>query len=151
MRTEGSVEIERPIEEVFRLTNEHVAEWSSIVVEDKILEEKPEGVGTTFRTVTEEHGRRMEFQGVVTRHEPPYVQAVYMTGDMFDLDVEYEFEDLAGGTRVTQRSQVTGKGWFKLMLSLCGWMMRKSSCDALDKELRGLKAFCESQPAPAAT
>ena len=37
MRTEGSVEIDRPIDEVFRLTNEHVAQWSIVVVEEAVL------------------------------------------------------------------------------------------------------------------
>ena len=56
MRNAASVEIDRPIDDVFRLTNDHVAQWSIIVVEDEILDKKPEGVGTTFRTVTEENG-----------------------------------------------------------------------------------------------
>ena len=68
MRNTGSVEIDRPIHEVFRLTNEHVAEWSIIVVEDEVLDEKPEGVGTTFRTVTEENGKRMECDVCWTLH-----------------------------------------------------------------------------------
>jgi len=38
------------------LTNDHVADWSTIVVEDEVLDKKPDGVGTTFCTVTEEHG-----------------------------------------------------------------------------------------------
>ena len=54
MRNEVSVEIDRPIDDVFRLTIEHVADWSIIVVEDEVLDEQPECVGTTFRTVTEE-------------------------------------------------------------------------------------------------
>ena len=109
MRSGGSVEIDRPIDEVFRLTNEHVAEWSIIVVEDELIEEKPEGVGTTFRTVTEENGKRMEFQGVVTRYDPPRLNAIMLTGDSFDLDILYTFEDLGGRTRVTQQCDVTGK------------------------------------------
>ena len=146
MKSEGSVEIDRPIGEVFRLTNDHVAEWSTIVVENEVFDEKPEGVGTTFRTVTDDRGRRMEFRGVVTRHEPPHASAIHMTGDMFDLDVVYLFEDLGGRTRVTQISDVTGKGFFKVFLGLFGWLMKGSSCAALDKELQGLKAFCERQP-----
>ncbi len=67
MRNKGSVEIARPIGEVFRLTSDHVAEWSTVVIEDEVLEEKPGGVGTTFRTVTEENGKRMEFKGGVSR------------------------------------------------------------------------------------
>jgi hypothetical protein len=143
MFTERSVEIDRPIDEVFRLTTEHVAEWSIIVVEDTMLEARPGGVGTTFRTVTEENGGKMVFDGVVMRHEPPFVNAVHMVGKMFDIDAAYFFEDLGGRTRVTQKSEVHGKGMFKFVLMVMGWMMRGASCKALDKELQGLKRFCE--------
>lgn len=148
MKSEASVEIDRPIDEVFRLTNEHVAEWSIIVAEDEVIDKKPNGVGTTFRTVTEERGKRMEFQGVVTKHDPPHVNAVRMTGDMFDIEAEYTFEDLSGRTRVTQKSVVTGKGLFGAFLKLFGWMMNKSSCKAQGNELQSLKKFCEQQPSP---
>ena len=145
MRNEGTVEIDRAIDDVFRLTNDHVAEWSIIVVENEVLEERPEGVGTTFRTVTEENGKRMEFQGVVTRYDPPFASAIHMTGNMFDIEAEYIFEDLAGRTRVTQKSRVTGKGFFKILLLMFGWLMKKSSCKALDKELNSLKRYCEER------
>ena len=145
MRNQGSVEIDCPIEDVFDLTSNRVSEWSIVVVEDEALDEKPEGVGTTFRSVSEDHGRRIEFQGVVTGHEPPYFSAIRLTGDTFDIDVEYTFEELEHRTRVTQRSEVTAKGFFRVLLFLCGWMMRKSSCKALQKELDSLKQFCESQ------
>ena len=46
MKNEASVEIDRPIEEVFRLTNEHIPEWSIVVVEDQVIDEKPDGVGS---------------------------------------------------------------------------------------------------------
>ena len=150
MRNDGSIEIDRPIEEVFRLTNDHVVEWSDIVVENEILDEKPGGVGTTFRSVTEDHGRRMEFQGVTTKHDPPHFSAIQMVGDSFNLEVEYIFEDLSGRTRVTQKSEAKAKGFFRVMMFLMGWMMKKSSCDALQKELNNLKNFCEEQPARAA-
>jgi uncharacterized protein YndB with AHSA1/START domain len=145
MRSECRVEIDRPIDEVFRLTNEHFAEWSIIVVEDEVINQAPEGGGggTTFRTVTEERGKQMVFQGVVTRHEPPYVNTAQLTGNMFDIEVEYTFEDVAGRTRVTQRSNVTGKGFFKVFLFLFGWLMNNSNCKASEKELNSLKTFCE--------
>lgn len=149
MQSEGSVEIDRPIEEVFRLTNDHVADWSIIVVEDEVLDEKPKGVGTAFRTVTEEKGKRMEFQGLITRYDPPDASAIRLTGDMFDIEADYTFEDLGGRTRVTQKSNVTGKGFFRVVLFLCGWLMTKSSCKATQNELNSLKRFCEEQPAPA--
>ena len=145
MKQSASVEIDCPIDDVFRLTNDHVAEWSIIVVEDEVIEQKPDGVGTTFRTVTEERGRRMEFDGIVTRHEPPNLSAVHLTGKMFDIDTEYRFEDLSGRTRVTQFADVTGKGvLFKLMMFIMGPLMHKSHCEASHNELESLKRFCES-------
>ena len=37
MRTEGSVEIDRPIDDVFRLTNDHVAEFTREIPRPKVL------------------------------------------------------------------------------------------------------------------
>lgn len=149
MRSQGSIEIDRPIDEVFRLTSDHVADWSLIVIEDEPIETTPEGVGSTFRTVTMDRGKRMEFQGTCTRYEPPRVHAIEMTGDMFDLEVEYTFEDLGGRTRVSQTSIVHPKGIWKVFFFLFGWMMGKANCDALDREFQSLKQFCESQSQPA--
>ena len=149
MQSESSVEIDRPIDEVFRLTHENMPDWSIIVVKDEALDDGPTQVGTRFRTVTEEHGKRMEFQGVVTKYEPPRLHTVELTGDSFDIEAEYTFEDLGGRTRMTQRSDVTGKGFFGLFLFLCGWMMKMSSCKAGENELNSLKRFCEEYPGSA--
>lgn len=142
----NSIEIERPIEEVFLLTNNHVAEWSSVVVEEEILHEEEGGVGTRFRNVTESNGKRMEFDGIVTRYDPPNFSEVVLKGDQFDLRVEYDFEDLDGNTRVTQRSHVTAKGLIKLVFIFLGPIIRKAQCDEGYKELQRLKTFCENAP-----
>lgn len=103
------------------------------------------GVGTTFRIVTDDRGKRMEFDGVVTEHDPPNSSTVRMIGKSFDIEAEYKFEDVGNNkTLVTQSSNVNGKGFFKIMFFCMGWMMKKSSCDALVNELNGLKKFVES-------
>jgi hypothetical protein len=145
MRTETTVEIDRPVEDVFDYTTGHVAEWSKTVVEEEILDEKPNGVGTTFRIVTEERGRRMEFEGLVTRHEPPRFSAVLLVGPSFDIEAEYSFEDLSGRTRVTQRSSVTGKGFFRAVLFCIGWLMKGSGRRAQEAELLNLKRLLEAR------
>lgn len=151
MQSAGSVVINRPIDEVFRLMNDHVAEWSIIVVEDETIEDTG-GVGTRFRTVTEERGKRMEFEGVVTKWEPPTASSIEMSGKMFDIFADYTLEDLGGTqTVVTQNSRVKGKGVFGLFLTVFGGMLKKSSCKALDAELNSLKDFCESYEPAAAT
>ena len=143
MQQQASVDIDWPIDEVFEYTNSKVAEWSQTVVEDEVIEEKPEGVGTTFRCLTEDHGQQMEFQGVITRYEPPKVSAIHLTGKAFDIDAEYVFEDLGGRTRVTQESTVTAKGMLRVVFFLCGWMMKKSTCKAVENELENLKRLLE--------
>jgi hypothetical protein len=145
MQTMMSVEVDRPIKEVFDYTIKNVAEWSTIVVKDEVIEEKPEGVGSTFRVTTEEKGRRMEFEGLVTRHEPPTAHAVLMKGSLFDIEAEYLFEDFGGRTRVTQRSKVQGKGFIKVISFLLGWLMKKSSRSALEKDLLNLKRLAEAR------
>ena len=145
MQTTMSVEIDRPIHDVFDYTIHNVAEWSTIVVKDEVIDEKPEGVGSTFRVTTEEKGRRMEFEGLVTRHEPPTLHAVLMKGSQFDIEAEYLFENLGGRTRVTQRSSVHGKGFIRVIFILFGWLMKKSSGNALEKELLNLKRLIEAR------
>lgn len=146
MNTKGSVEIDRPIEHVFRLTNQNVTEWSTIVLEEHIINETADVVGTTMRTITEDHGRRMEFEGVVTHYDCPHASSIELTGEMFDLKVDYTFDDLGNGTRVTQESFVSPKGlMMNIMFRAMGWLMKSANCKALDKELQSLKTFCESQ------
>jgi len=143
MHSQASIEIDRPIDEVFTYTNEKVAEWSLTVVEDEVIKDR-DGVGTTFRCVTEERGNRMDFHGVVTLWEPPFKSAITLSGKSFDIQAEYRFEDLNGRTRVTQESTVSGKGFFKIMFFLCGWLMNKQACTAVNKELESLKNKLEA-------
>lgn len=145
MNTNTSVEIMRPISEVFRYTTENVSDWSITVIEDEVLEETPEKVGTTFRIMTEERGRKMEMTGVVTRYETDRLNEVHLISKAFDIDALYEFEDLGdGNTRVTETATVYPKGFAKVIFFLIGWAMKKSNCDALQKELDSLKEQLES-------
>lgn len=147
MKSTGSIIIDRPMEEVFKLTNERVPEWSIVVIEEERDEQTPGVVGSTFRTVTEDHGKKMEFQGIVTEYLVPTFSAVKLTGDAFDIEVEYTFENIDGKTRVTQDSDVSGKGFLKLFFLLFGWAMHKANCKAAQDEMESLKRFCESRSA----
>jgi len=73
MDSQVSIEIDRPIEQVFNAANECITEWSVTCVSDEIIEDKG-GVGTTFRMVTQERGKEMEFTGEVTRWDPPSIR-----------------------------------------------------------------------------
>ena len=76
MQSEITITIKRPIQEAFDFATTKVAEWSLIVVEDEITHEVDGGgVGTRFHVVTEDRGKRMPFDGVLTLHEPPNAAA----------------------------------------------------------------------------
>ena len=143
MHSIASIEIDRPIDQVFDYTNHNVADWSLTVVEDEVIEDKG-GLGDTFICITEERGRRMEFLGTTTVWEPPYRSAISLVGKSFDIEAEYRFDDLKGRTRVTQESHVSGKGFARIMFFLFGWLMNKQGCDAVQKELESLKEKLES-------
>ncbi|MCB9914344.1 MAG: SRPBCC family protein [Planctomycetes bacterium] len=142
MESELSIVVERPVAEVFAKTLNDVTAWSRTCLEEEVLEDRG-GVGTRLRLVTEERGQRMEFLGTVTEHAAPRYSALHLVGPHFDLDVRYDFEDLGGRTRVTQRSRVSGKGSFKLMIAVGGPVMKQAAQAAQRAELERLKAYCE--------
>lgn len=149
MQSEASVEIYRPIEDVFEFTNDHFVEWSLTVVEDTVINETPDRVGTTFKCVTESRGQRMEFSGEVTRWERPHVSAINLVGDSFDIQAAYFFEATDDGTRVTQKAVISPKGFLKVVFFLFGWMMGKASCNEAQKELDNLKRVLEERDSSA--
>lgn len=55
--------------EVFEKTLDDVAARSITVVEGEPTEELPEVIGSTFKTITEENRRRMEFIETVLEHD----------------------------------------------------------------------------------
>ncbi len=145
MESRATVEICREPEAVFDFTTQHICEWSTIVVSDEVISERPGGVGTTFRSITEDRGRRMEFEGEVTRHTPPTMHSVVMRGKQFDMAVDYIFERLDGRTKVTQIADIQPKGGMRIFFFLFGWMMKRSGCDAAQKELENLKRLLEER------
>lgn len=151
MHRSNQTEIDRPIDEVFRVISEEMKEWSLVVVDEESLdgETGPEGpqVGSRFRTLTEENGKTMVFEGVVTKYDPPTVQAAQLTGDLFDIESEFRLHSLGDRTGVTHESKVHGKGWFRVFLMLFGWLFSRMNCKAGEDELASLKRYCESQPA----
>lgn len=149
MKLSASVTINRPIDIVFDLTNEHVAEWSNFVVSDEPIETTEEGIGSTFRRIIEEEGHRSEGNGTVTAFDPPNHSAVHMVWYHANIDTVFQFEKVSDNqTRVTQHLKITFKGLHKIMFICLLWVlagiMRKNDRKRIQDELESLKAFCES-------
>ena len=146
LKNDCHIDIDRPITDVFILATDHVAAWSTIVVEDHPVQLAEDGgVGSTFRVVTEDRGHRMEFDGEVTEYDPPNRSSIVMRGPVFDLHVTYALETLPTGlTRITQTSASNAKGIWKLFFLVMVPLMRKSARAATRKELEQLRTYCES-------
>jgi hypothetical protein len=63
MRNEVSVEIGRPIDDVFRLATEHMPEWSIIVIADEVIDQQPEGWGQPFARLPRTTGNGWSSRG----------------------------------------------------------------------------------------
>ena len=82
----------------------------------------------------------MEFQGEVTAWSEPTQSSIQMIGERFDIEVDYAFEKIGDGTRVTQTSRSSTKGiMLVILLFFIGWIMAKQGCDAAER-LQSLKA-----------
>ena len=146
MKNTYSIEIDATPERVFYWLDdaERVMEWVPNIVENEDLEITEDKVGSTFRQVYEEHGKRMEMQGIVTGYEPNKRLACEINGQQFDLFLDYRLEDLSGRTRLTQDSAVKFKGFFKILGPIMVPFIKKSSMKQLEESFSKLKNFVES-------
>jgi uncharacterized protein YndB with AHSA1/START domain len=101
MRVEESVEINRPVEEVFSYASdpEHFPEWSGIILE--VQKEGP-GVlaeGERFTTVSKFLGRRFETPFEVTAHEPNRLHSHRSTGVLFRRNIHPPLRRWRGAAR----------------------------------------------------
>ena len=143
-----SVDIDAPPERVFAWFGEPeaVKRWLPSLVEAEELEVKPGHVGSSFRHVYMEHGRRMEMYGQVTAYEPNRRYACTLDGDTFALTVDYRFDALgAGRTRLTQESATRFKGVaMKVIGMLTKPFVRKLSLKQAQQAFGRLKHLAEA-------
>lgn len=146
MKNTYSIDIERPREQVFAFLDddENLPKMVPNLVDQGVIEETPEKVGTTFWHVYEEKGRRMKMTGVVTEHRPPERMAVKLDGAFFGLEVTYELEALGPtSTRLTQHSEARFKHVFKLMGLIFGAKMEREGKQAQVECFATMKALIE--------
>jgi len=147
MKNTYHIDIEASPDRVFYWLDDskRVMEWAKGVVENEDLERTEERVGSTFRQVFEENGRKMEFQGRCTAYEANKRLGVFLDGLMFDLDVDYELEDLGGKTRLTQTSEVKWKGMMKLAAPMLMTMAKEQAEKSLERDFGLLKRLAEER------
>ena len=146
MHTVYSIEIDAEPEQVFCWLGdaERGLQWIPNLVENEDLEVTEEKVGSTFRQVYDERGRRMEMTGKVTGYEPNRRLACEINGDSFELQLDYRLEDLGGRTKLTQDCTVRFKGFFKILGPLMMPFVKKSSMKQHEESFAKLKSLVEA-------
>jgi uncharacterized protein YndB with AHSA1/START domain len=145
MKNTYTIDIEAPPERVFyRITGGRLMKWLPNIVESENLKVTESQIGSTFRQVYLERGRRMEMHGEITGYEPNRRLTCEIRGDAFELWVDYRLEDLGGRTRLTQDSTVIFKSTaMKVMGVLMKPFMKKASLKQADDSFAKLKQLAE--------
>jgi uncharacterized membrane protein len=144
MRSEESVEIDRPPEEVFAYVAnpQNLPEWTNLVLEVRKDAEGQPQEGDRFSVVAKFLGRRFETPFEVSSHEPPRHHSDRSTGGPFEQEYIYTFEQTgAGGTRITQVVETEPGGFFKLV----GPLLERAGSRQLRADLQSLKDLLEAR------
>ena len=148
MKTSVTTIIDAPAKMVFLWLedDERLKKWIPNLIEDEALLETPEKVGSKFRQVFLENGKEMEMIGEITEYDLDERMRVYITGKMFDLDVDYILKPLSDSqTELTQDSEITLKGFFKIMWPLMALMSKLGKKDPQAEAHARLKEFAEAE------
>lgn len=148
MKTSTTTIIDAPASVIFLWLEDkdRLTQWIPNLFEDETLSETQDKIGSRFRQVFLENGRKMEMEGEITAYEPDARLRVMMTGEMFNLDVDYKLRALSERqTEVTQDSAIQFKGFLKLMAPLMGLMSKFSSKDPQAEAHARLKEKAEGE------
>jgi uncharacterized membrane protein len=141
VRTDVTVEVEiaRPRDEVARYAGDwrNDASWIGGVSEARQVTDRPFGVGSQVMRVASFMGRRIEYVTEVVAHEPVLRLAMRSVRGPFPLDVVYEFEDAAAGTRMRIRARGDASVFYRLAGPLLARAVKRSIAGDLER-LKGL-------------
>ena len=137
-----SIVINRPIEEVFAVLAdlENDIKWRSEWVETQNLSEEPVGIGSTFRLTGVFLCRRIPTTYELIEFKPNQIVAWKTVSGPLPLKFQRSFERAEGGTRSSINYFIEARGFFRLILSLLGGMVKRQH----QGDLRKLKELLET-------
>lgn len=138
--------IAKPPEDVFRwiAEPEKAVKWQRNVKGGRIIDNTPEGVGTTFRETIEENGRSLEMFGTITRYVENRTMGFHVVSKIHEFDVTYSLEPDGEGTRLEIEATVRWKFPMNVVSLFLGKKMRRSLAGRLESEALELKRICEA-------
>ena len=117
--------------------------WMRSVVDTKIINEADNIIGTTFREVIEENGRRYEMHGSVTGYSKNEMMSFHLTGKYNTTEVKFTLTETQDGTRLTQFASVRFLGIMKIAAYIFTPHIKKNILKQSQKEFLKLKELCE--------
>jgi len=148
MKTVAKVTINAPAEIVFLWLEDadRIKQWVPNIIRDEPIIETPETIGSTFRQVFLERGKEMEMIGRITAYVANERMRVDMTGDMFNLDVDYTLTPLGSAqTELSQNTIIKFKGFIRFFAPLFGVFAKFSSSDPQAESHQKLKQLAEQE------
>lgn len=142
MRTEATITINRPVEEVFAYETDfdRVPEWQSGTLEMKMTSEGPLRAGATYRFVGQGLGKHIETHCEITEFEQNKKWCYKILSGPVAGTGCTSYEPVAGGTKITVVSETDLKGFFKLAEAVVARMARRQ----VEADLRNLKDILEA-------
>ena len=142
-RIEESVEIKRPIDEVFAYTTDAKSwpKWQSILPKAEQTSQGPVSVGTTFKGTVHMMGLSMKWTANVTECEPTKRFGKNITSAGMIVEQHNTYESIEGNVKFTIVYNMKVRGIFKLFSPMLISSMRKE----LKKSLSNLKGVLEAQ------
>jgi uncharacterized membrane protein len=140
---EESVEIKRPVDEVFAYTTEakNWPKWQSFIMEAEQTSQGPMGVGTTFKGTNRMMGRTMKWSAKVTEYEPNRKWAKNIICGSVIIEEHMTYDPLEGGIKFTIVYDMKVGGFLKLFSPMVVSSTRKET----KKSLSNLKSILEAQ------
>lgn len=143
LRVEESIQINRPVEDVFTYTTDiaRFPEWAAMVNEAHQTSDGPLRVGSTYQTALQFLGRRFVADQQVTAYEPNHIFAARSTSGPVPMVLTMTMEPADGGTHYTFVLEGESRGFFALADALLLPIGRRQ----LQTQLETLKTLLEAE------
>jgi uncharacterized protein YndB with AHSA1/START domain len=117
--------------------------WMGALVESEALTDGPPRLGSRYRDVFEEHGRRLELEAELVEVDEPRALVVHLDSDLLEATISQRLEPEDGGTRLTALIETSYR---KLAARLLGSVVTRHAQAKLEEDMGRLKELVESEP-----